>query len=99
MSGHRGRKVYAARRWKVLRLAKLRDVDYRCEECGRWTNEVHHRVPLVDGGPAFPPLSGLVALCEECHMDAHRDPAQVKRRRAWARLQDWVGRQQRYDSG
>ena len=51
------------------------DVDYLCEPCrhkGRLVEavEVHHVVPLHEGGDPFPPLNGLEALCGDHHYSA-----------------------------
>jgi 5-methylcytosine-specific restriction enzyme A len=63
---------FSTRKGRRLREAKLRDVDYLCERCrveGRLIEamEVHHRVPLHEGGDPFPPLNGLEALCDAHH--------------------------------
>jgi 5-methylcytosine-specific restriction enzyme A len=63
---------FSTRRGRKLREAKLRDVDYLCERCreqGRLAeaSEVHHVVPISEGGDPFPPLNGLEALCGDHH--------------------------------
>ena len=82
MAGRIGREVYRTREWALLRLAKLRSTNWRCEQCGKYAREVHHLVPLHAGGPALPPLDGLRVLCVTCHRGAHR----TKRRSEWNRL-------------
>jgi 5-methylcytosine-specific restriction endonuclease McrA len=57
--------------WRNLRQAKL-SAQPLCEPCemrGRTTlaRAVDHIVAIAKGGPAFPPLSGLMAMCEACH--------------------------------
>ena len=42
MAGRLGRSVYATREWALLRLAKLRATNWRCEQCGKYAREVHH---------------------------------------------------------
>ena len=54
-----GVRFTATREWALLRLAKLRSTNWRCEQCGKYAREVHHRVPLHAGGPALPGLDGL----------------------------------------
>ena len=71
MAGRIGRTVYRTKRWKRLRIEKLTAENWRCEDCGHWANEVHHRVPLELGGDPFPPLAGLKVVCRHCHIDAH----------------------------
>ena len=82
MAGRLGREVYATREWALLRLAKLREMNYRCEQCGTYAREVHHVVPLHAGGPVLPELDGLRVLCVWCHRGEHR----TKRRTEWNRL-------------
>lgn len=70
------RHPFSTRRGRKLRDAKLRSVDYLCEACrqqGRLVEaiEVHHIVPLEDGGDPFPPLNGLEAVCGNCHKATH----------------------------
>jgi 5-methylcytosine-specific restriction enzyme A len=65
---------FSSRRGRKLRQAKLRSVDYLCEPCrqqGRLVEavEVHHVVPLHQGGDPFPPLNGLEALCGDHHYE------------------------------
>ena len=86
MAGRLGRAVYNTPRWARLRRAKLAAVNWRCEKCGAWTREVHHVVPLEDGGPPYPPLDGLRALCRECHQRAHGKGADPAERREWRAL-------------
>ena len=82
MAGRIGREVYRTREWALLRLAKLRSTNWRCEQCGKYAREVHHLVPLHAGGPALPPLDGLRVLCRVCHHGIHR----TARRNAWRKL-------------
>ena len=72
MAGRIGREVYRTLAWALLRLAKLRSTNWRCEKCGKYAKWVHHVVPLHAGGPAFPPLLGLLVLCQVCHYGEHR---------------------------
>jgi 5-methylcytosine-specific restriction protein A len=67
---------FSTRRGRKLRDAKLRAVDYLCEPCrerGRLIEavEVHHVVPLHEGGDPFPQFNGLEARCDDCHKQAH----------------------------
>ena len=82
MAGRVGREVYATRAWALLRLTKLRATNWRCEQCGKYSKQVHHSVPLHAGGPALPPLDGLRVLCPVCHIGAHR----TARRTAWRKI-------------
>lgn len=62
---------YSTATWRGLRTAKLRTAPL-CEICkveGRLkpATVVDHIVPIKHGGDAFPPLTGLQALCPSCH--------------------------------
>jgi 5-methylcytosine-specific restriction endonuclease McrA len=46
--------------------------DPLCEECGAVAEEVHHVVPLRDGGGDPYALDGLASLCKACHSRATR---------------------------
>lgn len=57
--------------WQRLRLAKLASKPL-CEPCemrGRAisANTVDHVTPINAGGDPFPPLDGLMSMCERCH--------------------------------
>jgi 5-methylcytosine-specific restriction endonuclease McrA len=62
---------YNTAAWRALRLAKLasKPVCEVCEMRGRTTlaRAVDHRLAIAKGGDAFPPLAGLMAMCEACH--------------------------------
>lgn len=62
---------YNTTTWRKLRFAKLA-ASPLCEACrmrGRFTDAkaVDHIQPVKQGGDPFPPLSGLMAMCERCH--------------------------------
>jgi 5-methylcytosine-specific restriction enzyme A len=67
-SADRKKRIYDTRRWAGLRRTVLRQRTF-CETpgCGRPSTEVDHIVAVEDGGPDFPPLEGLAALCRSCH--------------------------------
>ena len=72
---------FSTRRGRRLRQAKL-DRDPLCEPCrsaGRITEAetVHHAIPLEQGGPAFPPLDGLVSMCLDHHKQSHGSKPKV----------------------
>lgn len=51
-------------------MARQRDGD-RCRQCGSTQGlEVHHIVPIAQGGDRFA-LSNLITLCGSCHHDSH----------------------------
>lgn len=62
---------YSTATWKRLRLAKLsaNPLCYACELRGRIIQAVavDHVKAIKAGGDPFPPLEGLMGLCERCH--------------------------------
>lgn len=71
------RTIYLTRRWQRLRGMKLKR-NPLCERCAKdgltvGAEIVHHIVHIRKGGPAFPPLSGLESLCQECHNAEHSE--------------------------
>ena len=70
-------------RWDHVRRLALDAAGWRCTQCGRAGRlEVHHVVPLDDGGAAYD-LDNLVVLCRGCHIAAHRRPL-TEAEQAWA---------------
>lgn len=60
----------AASEWQELRETVLGRDEYRCTNCGSESElEVHHVVPVHQGGANYP--SNLVTLCGDCHLKAH----------------------------
>jgi 5-methylcytosine-specific restriction endonuclease McrA len=64
-----GRELYSKKRWKITRAKQL----FRqtlCElqhpGCLGIANEVHHRVPIREGGEVYA-LANLVSACKPCH--------------------------------
>ena len=62
---------YNTAAWARLRKAHLAlsPMCIECEAAGRLreANTVDHRVPISDGGPAFPGHDGLDSYCPACH--------------------------------
>lgn len=68
------RKRYG-RAWKRIRDRQMREQPL-CEECLKEdrfvpAEEVHHILPLADGGTHE--RSNLISLCRSCHMKAHAE--------------------------
>ena len=66
--------------WAQIRWCKLREVGYKCEECGRkWELDVHHLTYERLGNER---MDDLIVLCVRCHGDLHyyknRVPAEEK---------------------
>ena len=79
-------RIYASKRWKELRIAKLRSTNGLCEECmkqGIVTSArcVHHVVPIETARTKDEMrrlaldcgLQGLKALCFDCHARIHKE--------------------------
>jgi 5-methylcytosine-specific restriction endonuclease McrA len=73
----RRRRHESTRRWRELRQAVLDRAHGRCERYGGVAVDAHHVRQRVAGGPDS--LANLVALCEACHAEAHRQGAVVPR--------------------
>lgn len=62
---------YTTAAWRRLRAAKLatKPVCEVCEMRGRTVlaDAVDHIIAIAKGGPAFPPLTGLMSMCLSCH--------------------------------
>ena len=62
---------YCTSRWQKLRAAKLaaEPLCYACRLRGALVPAVavDHVRPISKGGDPFPPLEGLMGLCERCH--------------------------------
>lgn len=62
---------YGTPQWRGLRAAKL-SIQPLCEACLRRevveeAKVVDHIIAIAKGGDPFPPLSGLMSMCEPCH--------------------------------
>ena len=69
------------RGWTAIRARAIRKARRRCARCGRPGRlEVHHPVPLSEGGTHD---QALEVVCRNCHFLHHNtDPARL----AWARF-------------
>jgi 5-methylcytosine-specific restriction protein A len=70
-------KIYNTPRWKKLRRLKLQNNPI-CEKC--WergivtpTEEIHHIVPFIQDIEMAFDYDNLIALCVECHKEAHKN--------------------------
>ena len=79
---HRDHRRLPWRQWERLRRAALDRDGWRCTRCGSPAElEVHHVLPLAQGGAALD-LANVETVCRGCHLGAHMDP----QRRAWRRF-------------
>ena len=72
---------YSTGRWQRLRKTILQRDRYQCQSCGRYGFEVHHKVPIREGGAVWD-LENLEIRCRDCHEKAHgryREKAQWER--------------------
>ena len=68
------------RGWRRLRQAAKNRDGWRCQDCGKaGILEVHHIIPLNDGGEDF--LDNLKTLCLDCHHAIHTN--KPVERQAW----------------
>lgn len=80
MSKHSGR----GWNWRAFRQAAKRHFNWKCSECGHAGRlEVHHIVPVANGGAMFD-MANIEVLCRKCHFARHRllDPL----RQEWQRM-------------
>lgn len=64
------------RAWKRIR-DKFVDANPTCVICGKPTEEVHHIVPVFEGG-ANHSKENLMAVCHECHAAIHAGKINIK---------------------
>ena len=68
-------------RWRRLRRQALDRDGWRCTRCEYPADlEMHHKVPLADGGDPWS-IDNVRMLCRDCHFDSHRviaDPERSK---------------------
>lgn len=64
--------------YSIARMDKLREVGYKCEECGSSDElDAHHIVPKSKGGKHT--VSNLKILCKVCHVSQHSESNKRKR--------------------
>ena len=82
------------RRWAAVRGRALNAAGWRCTKCGRPGRlEVHHVVPLHQGGAQFD-MGNLRVLCKRCHLATHQRP-RTPSEQAWDELVTDVSHQGR----
>ena len=68
--------IYQSKRWKITKRHVLAEQP-QCADCPRLAVDVHHIVPLDDGGAPFA-RQNLQGLCKSCHSKRHRQMASVQ---------------------
>ena len=80
MSKHSAR----GRRWQVFRQWCIKRAGFKCSNCGNAGRlEVHHKVPVSQGGIWFDP-NNVEVLCRRCHFAQH--PSENPARAEWYKL-------------
>ena len=66
-------RFYRSKEWKALARKKLQDTQYKCEVCGRYATEVHHKqfIQTTEGWDKRFDYDGLESLCTKCHNMRH----------------------------
>ena len=87
MSRHHRKRLGSGSRWDRYRQEILDGQSWRCQACGGYGNEVHHKRPLAAGGAPWA-RSNLMVLCGSCHKRKHQkaSPA-IAGEAAW---RDWL---------
>jgi 5-methylcytosine-specific restriction endonuclease McrA len=74
------RRARNSAKWQQARAAARRRDGERCRQCGSTDKlEVHHIVPLSEGGERYA-LSNLTTLCHDCHVEVGRGQGRRDRR-------------------
>lgn len=75
-----------ARRWATARRKALERAGWRSELSGRPGRlEVHHRVPLDQGGAPYD-LDNLMVLTRDEHIELHRPDNELPGRAEWREM-------------
>ena len=66
-------RLYSSAEWKSLKQLVIERSKGVCERCGEPSNQlnIHHVIPLEDGGEILCDKSELAALCPKCHTFVH----------------------------
>ena len=67
-------RFYASANWKILRDKYKQDKQYKCEICGRYATEVHHKIPIQidEGWERRLDYNNLECVCVDCHNKKHK---------------------------
>lgn len=66
-------KFYKSANWRILSDKYRQDKQYKCEICGKYATEVHHKTPIQtdDGWERRLDYNELQCLCIDCHNKIH----------------------------
>ena len=67
-------KFYDSKEWKIASRAYMRDIGYKCEDCGVLATEVHHIEPIqtAEGWDKRLDRDNFRAQCIACHNQKHK---------------------------
>ena len=75
MSRHHQKPVHK-QVWSRLRTHVINRDGWKCTQCGaRYRLEVHHKVPIAEGGHSTP--DNCITVCRPCHISLERERKQV----------------------
>lgn len=78
-------RFYNNMEWKILSRKYIQDKKYKCEECGKIAEEVHHIKPIQidEGWERRLDYYNLQALCLDCHNKKHNRFKRNVRRKSY----------------
>lgn len=72
--GERETKFYKSKAWQKLAAATLARRGYKCERCGDYATQVHHKkyISTDEGWQRRFDVTNLEILCHKCHNEEHK---------------------------
>ena len=66
-------RFYNTVEWRTLRAKYTQDKGYKCEQCGKFATQVHHKqaIQTPQGWDRRLDYNNLELLCTQCHNDRH----------------------------
>ena len=79
---------YKNKRWRTLRLKRLREDKFECQECKRFgkgieADTVHHMLPAEHYPEYQYNILNLVSLCKDCHNNMHNRESRELTSQGW----------------
>ena len=74
-------RFYNSVEWRTLSAKYTQDKGYRCERCGKFATQVHHKqaIQTPQGWDRRLDYNNLELLCTQCHNDRHNRFKKKKR--------------------
>lgn len=74
-------RFYNSVQWRTLSAKYTQDKGYRCERCGKFATQVHHKqaIQTPQGWDRRLDYNNLELLCTQCHNDRHNRFKKKKR--------------------